>query len=126
MKRWHVLVLLAVFLFGGSLVWGFDQLSNSIYHHTDCERFNIDHIELRTGINIPAVTSSVCDFDAVQNRKVSSFTLAEIAIDEYAARNHFEQVAGKYTRSGSGPAHQWEAELDPETNILTVKIAYGR
>jgi hypothetical protein len=34
--------------------------SRMIYNTQSCERFNIDNIELRTGVNIPEIKSYSC------------------------------------------------------------------
>jgi len=45
------LVVLGVLLFMGS----FKLLVRHIFNRQDCERFNIDNIELRTGINVQII-----------------------------------------------------------------------
>ncbi|MCB0631600.1 MAG: hypothetical protein R2824_22635 [Saprospiraceae bacterium] len=125
MKKTRILIPVAIFMLGASLVLGYNQLSRNIYDRTDCESFNIDHIELRTGINIPNVSNSVCEFDKLQNSKTSIFSLAGVEIEKYVNANGFELVDGKYIRSGDKEANRWEAELDPETATLRVEIFYG-
>lgn len=128
MKKRSFITLAIVFLLALGLVQGYNRLSQHIYNSMDCEGSNIDHIELRTGLNIPAVSNAVCEFDELQQKRISKFTLAlaPADIDKYLSTNHFEQQEESYIRSGNGESHSWEAKIDPEAKLLTVEIDYRR
>src|SRR5687768_6689534 len=44
-----------------------------IYNYRDCDRFIIDHVELQTGIDIPPVISSNCNYDEGNGIKTAVF-----------------------------------------------------
>ena len=65
----NVLLLLSVSI-GLPLLFmtGCRALVKNIYQSMDCDQFNIDHIELRTGINIPSVQRNYCELiDSVRS-----------------------------------------------------------
>lgn len=116
------IIALFLLLFMG----GFKLLAGHIYGRTDCERFNIDNIEVRTGIDIPAVSNVDCSFDASINTKFSTFTFDknEVDLEEYVVRNDFEKNGDVYLNTGERTDTKWQAELNPETYVLTVKLEY--
>ena len=83
------LVVLGVLLFMGS----FKLLVRHIFNRQDCERFNIDNIELRTGINVPPISD--CDCRVTDNTKLSTFKLDTSVVDiaSYAEINGFDKSA---------------------------------
>ena len=85
MKKTLIVAIVLVAVIGGFMI-GFTLLRRHIFNRTDCERFNIDNIELRTGIDIPAVDSSNCECgDAV---KRSNFYLhsEKVNMNDYISR----------------------------------------
>ena len=118
------LLILAVLLFLGFA--GCKGFINHIYNQTDCEQMNIDNIELRTGIDIPAVSNVVCEFKTAEQTKVAVFTLDKAKVDlaHYTAMNHFIQKGNQYVKSGERTDTKWDARLDATTWDLTVSVQY--
>ena len=104
----------------------FRLLVRHIYNRQDCERFNIDNIELRTGINIPAVSEFECNCEA--NHKTSKFTIntKEVELDQYIDDNEFELVNDQYFKEGDNKNTKWKASLDEATAELVVNIEYRK
>jgi len=107
-----------------TIMGGVKLLVNHIYHRQGCERFNIDNIELRTGINIPAVSDFDCNCEA--NRKTSKFVIntQEVELDLYIDDNQFELVNDQYLKQGDNENTKWKATLDKATAELIVDIEY--
>jgi len=107
-------------------IFGFRMLVKHIYNRTDCERFNIDNIEVRTGINIPAVEDVICEFKATENTKVSMFTLNKSSLDfsRYIKNNDFVKEGDFYINRGKKADTEWEARLSEEDLKLTVSLVY--
>jgi len=99
---------------------------NHIYNRTDCEQMNIDNIELRTGIDIPAVSNVVCEFKTAEKTKVAVFTLdkAKVDLTHYTTKNDFIQKGNQYVKSGERTDTKWDASLDATTWDLTVSVQY--
>ena len=104
----------------------FRLLTKHIYSRTDCEAFNIDNIELRTGIDVPAVIESGCECFISGNIKTAKFTLdvENLDFERYVSRNKFEWVEGEYRNSGERDDTAWASTLNLETKELTVFIEY--
>ncbi len=121
----HLVIGLAVMLVMiVSFMVGFKLLARHIYQRTDCERFNIDNIELRTGINIPKIVDYDCSCgDGFKN---SSFVLDPeyTAVEDYALKHEFKLHEGMYLAEGDNENTRWKASLDPESNRLEVHIEY--
>lgn len=103
---------------------GCQSLAKEIYWSMDCDQFNIDHIELRTGIDIPKITRNYCELSPTQ-RKVS-FQLHKSGKDkaQYAA-TYFEYSGDHlFSANGTRKDHQWFATLDTTTNELIFIIDY--
>lgn len=116
-----LLVIGAVILLAGL---GCRQLTTRIYASMDCNQFNIDHIELRTGIDIPSVLGSDCSLDA-DVRKVRFELSRGVDMDRYAGRNAFIDLEGSWlTRSGSTNDTQWSARLDTNAFALEFELTY--
>ena len=118
-----LLVLATIIFFGFTGIKGF---TSHIYNRTDCEQMNIDNIELRTGIDIPAVSKVVCEFKTAEQTKVSVFTLDKNQVDlpYYTNRNGFIQKGNQYIKSGERADTKWAASLDATTWELTVSVQY--
>ena len=119
-----VLLIIGIIIFLGFA--GCKGLINHIYNRTDCEQFNIDNIEVRTGIDIPAVSKVICDFNAIENTKTSIFTLdkTQVNLAHYAARNGFHSKGNVYVNAGERTDTKWEASLNKTTLDLTVSVIY--
>lgn len=105
---------------------GCKGMMNHIYNRTDCMQFNIDNIELRTGIDIPAVSDVVCDFKESERMKVSVFTLEKASLDltHYIDRNNFVDQGAFYVNAGEREDTKWNASLNKENLELTVELEY--
>ena len=121
-----VIVLLASLLVIGTIVGGFMPLTKHIYNRSDCERFNIDNIEVRTGINIPAISDAECSCDEIKKTKFSKFTLneEEVNIEGWIVTNGLKLEQDLYFRQGKNKHTIWEATFDPASNELEIKIEY--
>ena len=99
-------------------------LSKMIFHKKDCESFNIDHIELRTGVDIPAVSSYDCN--CKDNTKTSVFTIdtSKTNLEHYIERNKFVLTGNQYLHKGDNKFTSWEIQLNPSTAQLDVFIEY--
>jgi len=89
MKDWLLLFFCVIFpiaLFCG----GCYQLHQHIYHKMDCKQFNIDHLEVRTGIDIPAKQTVTCDLNAAGNRRVNTILIKPyVDMEAYVKKNDF-------------------------------------
>ncbi len=105
---------------------GCKSLINHIYNRVDCEQFNIDNVEVRTGINIPAIKRVDCECDETKTLKTNTFILNSDIVDmtEYVSRNKFKLEDGQYKNIGKREDTEWEAILNPETSELKVVIKY--
>lgn len=115
-------VLLVLFL-GAA---GCKSLISHIYKRVDCEQFNIDNVEVRTGINIPSVTDVDCECNETKTLKTNTFVLNSAIVDlsDYASKNKFILEDGQYKNIGKREDTEWEAILNPETSELKVVIKY--
>lgn len=100
------------------------SLASTIYHSMDCDRFNIDHIELRTGIDVPKITRNRCELN--DSSRLVSFQLLKSGADKAAyAAKYFTWKEGSYF-SAAGENHDtyWSASLDTATGELIFNIHY--
>ncbi len=121
----HLLIGLAIMcVIILSFMAGYRLLTRHIFDRTDCERFNIDNIELRTGINIPVVDDVTCDCG--EGYKKSSFVLdtKHVDVKDYASKNEFELKEGVYVAQGDDQYTKWEASLETNSNKLTIYMEY--
>ena len=84
-----LLILSAISLFLTLVGFGFYGFSKMIYNSCDCERFNIDNIELRTGINIPSIKDTECTYDQTTKTKKATFIIdtEKVDIEDYILKN---------------------------------------
>ncbi len=103
---------------------GCKLLVKSIFNRQDCERFNIDNIEVRTGIDIPAVTD--CDCKSENMTKTSVFTLdtSVIQVAEYREKHKFIATDSLYIRQDSNEYTKWKATLNDKTAELSFILHY--
>jgi hypothetical protein len=114
-----VLLLAAVMFMSG-----FVLLAKHTFNRKDCIRFNIDNIEVRTGINVPSVTD--CDCEATQSDKLSTFIIdtTHTNLATYIVKNDFEKGDNYYFKEGQNDKTIWKARLDTETAELRFNIHY--
>jgi uncharacterized protein YceK len=119
----EILLSIALLLF--LLLGGCGLLRKTIYDSMDCNQFNIDHIEMRTGINIPLIDSTIhCSLDA--HFRDVSFRLSEKVDMNRYANSHFVWSDDNGWRSeGKAEGHRWKAELDTITRQLAFTIQYN-
>ena len=81
---------------------------------------------MRTGIDIPAVSKVICNFDEIKNTKTSIFTLDKVQVDlgDYVTRNGFESQGNVYVNTGERVDTKWEVSLDKATLDLMVSVTY--
>jgi hypothetical protein len=120
----NVLLLLSVSI-GLPLLFmtGCRALVKNIYQSMDCDQFNIDHIELRTGINIPSVQRNYCELiDSV--RSVSFQVLLNTEELEIYSAKYFEWNTPVFTAEGERSDTRWEASLDTSSRALNFNLYY--
>jgi hypothetical protein len=102
---------------------GCKSLVKTIYQSMDCDQFNIDHIELRTGINIPSVQRNYCELiDSVRSVSFQVLLNAE-ELEIYSAK-YFEWNAPVFTAEGERSDTRWEASLDTSSRALNFNLYY--
>ena len=114
------LVALGVLVFMGS----FKLLVRHIFNRQDCERFNIDNIELRTGVNVPSISD--CDCRVTENMKLSTFILDTTVVDigSYAETNGFKKSGPLFKKSNETNKTSWQATLDDKKAEIRFLITY--
>ncbi|MCT4622864.1 MAG: hypothetical protein N4A46_04515 [Schleiferiaceae bacterium] len=118
-----VSVLAATALLG---MGGLKLLSVQAYNSCTCERFNIDNLEVRTGIDIPKLDSLHCHLTEDGSLKQNAFFLhSDVDLDHYVERNNFEKgLTDYYLNSGEKEDHEWRAVLNTKTRRLDFSIRY--
>lgn len=113
-----------VFVFLGMLYGGVHLFGWHIYNTQSCQRFNIDNIELRTGVNIPAVTSTDCE--CKDNKKVSKFIIdtQKVDLDDYISRNNFTLVDDLYIKENDTKNSTYKVIFNKKTAELIVDLTY--
>ena len=121
-----ILIFGSMALLGLGCIIGYRSLVSHIYNKVDCQEFNIDNIEVRTGIDIPPVTKAECQCNEDKTVKISTFTLdsAKLDLESYVLRNKFELKDGQYQNLGKRPDTHWKATLDQESYELKVVVEY--
>lgn len=118
--------VIIILLFALSPIICYKSCSSFIYNQETCAQFNIDNIELRTGIDIPKITDVICDYKATEKTKVSVFTLNHLTLnfDYYITRNKFVKEGDFYVNRGERADTKWDARLNEENMKLTVSLVY--
>jgi len=106
------------------LMEGCQSITQTIYDSMDCNQFNIDHIELRTGIDVPQIKRNYCEL--TDTSRTVSFQLLKTGKDKKAyAEKYFKWSNGSdYTQEGSNSDTRWTARLDTVTSELVFKLHY--
>lgn len=120
------IILLTVALLIGVFFAAIYALSSHIYLRQDCEQFNIDNIEMRAKIDIPAVLDVNCRMDEATNIKYSEFTINQqrVNLEDYIVKHQFKSQGELYTRKGSQEDTDWEMTLDKNSGKMSIKITY--
>ena len=140
-------VIIGLLVLTSLLMFGFKNLKHTIYHTNSCERYNIDNIELRTGIDVPKVTEYDCRFDDSRRIKTSYFRFDEekTDIDKYLSQYNFQKVENSkgfqildtsklyhdltsdsdlYAVKQEKSTHAWEILFDKSTAKIWIAIRY--
>ena len=117
-------IVLSIILFFAFLVVSFNLLTGHIYDRKDCERFNIDNLECRTGVNVPAVIDGDCECDG--KVKESSFTLdiEDSRVESYLSKNGFKKVSDYYQSKGVNEDTKWNVIFTPNNKKLSFVVEY--
>lgn len=100
------------------------SFARTIYNSMDCNQFNIDHIELRTGIDVPQVERNYCNL--TDTSRTVSFQLLKTGDDKRVyAEKYFKWSKGSlFNQKGSNSDTRWSARLDTVTSELVFKLHY--
>ncbi|SDS67704.1 hypothetical protein SAMN04515667_2718 [Formosa sp. Hel1_31_208] len=113
-----IVVLIVLFYVGLHLFGRF------IYNTQSCKQFNIDNIELRTGVDIPKVTTIKCE--CINNKKVSKFIIDTEKVDivTYIANNDFVLVDDLYIKEHDNKNSTYRVVFNKQTAELIVNLTY--
>lgn len=118
----------AILLFLAMIGFGLYGFSKIIYNSCDCERFTIDNIELRTGINIPSIKKTDCLYNEKTKTKNITFVLdtKNIDFEDYIKKNDFRETKANaiLTKSNNLKNHKYKAILDKKLEVLEIEITY--
>jgi len=119
-------IVLSIVLFFVLVVVSFKLLSGHIYDRKDCKRFNIDNLEVRTGVDVPKVVNGNSNCECDGNVKESSFTLdiEDNNVMSYLTRNSFKKVSDYYQNKGINEDTKWEVIFNPENKKLSFVVEY--
>ena len=119
------LLILLGFVVGLPLLFmaGCKTLTSTIYQSMDCDQFNIDHIELRTGIDVPKVKRKNCQLNDSTRTVEFEVLLNAEELDAYSAK-YFEWNAPVFTAEGERSDTRWEASLDTSSRALNFNLYY--
>jgi hypothetical protein len=114
----------SIVLFAALLMGGCRALIHTIVNSNTCDQFNIDNIELRTGIDIPATTHVDCIYE--NGVKNVNFTLdtSQVDIRDYLTKNEFVKDTDVYTQQGDKKKTSWSAIYHPNRAVLAMRIVY--
>ncbi len=113
------LALIMLLFMGGTRL-----LIRHIYNRTDCGMFNIDNIELRTGVDIPDIKESNCKSDGKIKRCEFTLDMNKISLGHYVERNGFSQEDSVFVKRGEREDTRFEVKLNPLSAKLFVEIVY--
>ncbi|WP_298903263.1 hypothetical protein [uncultured Psychroserpens sp.] len=106
-------------LYGGLHLFG-----RHIYNTQSCQLYNIDSIELRTGVNIPKITSTDCTCE--NNRKISKFKIDtdKVDLDDYISKNDFTQVDNLYIKENDTKNSTYKVIFNKAKAEILVDLIY--
>lgn len=119
-----IIIAGSIILFVGLFMAGCRALISTITNSNDCERFNIDNIEVRTGIDIPAIKNVDCIYkDGIKD---VTFTIDtnKVIVNEYLERNKFKKRDDFYFIKGDSKRTNWYGEYDVTLAALKMHIIY--
>nr|WP_321228466.1 hypothetical protein [uncultured Psychroserpens sp.] len=117
-----ILSVLAIFLI--AIYGGLHFFGNLIYNTQSCNRFNIDNIELRTGVNIPEIVTSDCE--CKDNNKISKFIIdsVKVDLDDYISKNKFTRVGNLYVKENDNSNSTYKVTFEKQTAELIINLTY--
>ena len=120
----RILILLG-FIVGLPLLFmaGCKTLTSTIYQSMDCDQFNIDHIELRTGIDVPKIKRRYCQLNDSTRIVEFEVLLNSEELKSYSAK-YFNWDAPLFTAEGRRSDTEWQASLDTTSRALIFTINY--
>lgn len=102
---------------------GCKSLVKTIYQSMDCDQFNIDHIELRTGIDVPKIKRKYCQLNDSSRTVEFEVLLNSEELKSYSAK-YFNWETPVFTAEGRRSDSKWQASLDTSTRALIFNINY--
>jgi hypothetical protein len=117
-----ILSVLAIFLI--AIYGGLHFFGNLIYNTQSCDRFNIDNIELRTGVNIPEIVTSDCE--CKDNNKISKFIIdsVKVDLDDYISKNEFTRIGNLYVKENDNSNSTYKVTFEKQTAELIINLTY--
>lgn len=125
MKTRRLLIIITVVIAVPLLLMqGCRSLVKNIYNSMNCNQFNIDHIELRTGINVPQITRNYCELTDTSRRV--SFQLLKTGKEKAAYAEKYFTWSEKnfFISAGRDEFTRWFASLDTVTSELIFELYY--
>lgn len=123
-----IIIISSIVLFFVLAGFGFYGFSKMIYNSCDCERFNIDNIELRTGINIPSISNVDCTYDEITKTKKAIFIIDtnKVNLEDYIQKNNLVPTDSDelFVKSNDLKSHSYKGVLNIKTGKLDVEIIY--
>jgi len=113
-------IAILLFLFIGS----FHLLAYSMFNTNSCTQFNIDNIELRTGINIPEINDVNCENTNTTKRSEFILHAKDLEINDYLKKNNFTYNGEFYENTGESKKTIWDASFYKEDNRLIINLTY--
>ncbi len=119
-----VIIIGSIALFCLLFMLGCRTLISTIANSNDCEQFNIDNVEVRTGIDIPATTQVDCMYN--NGVKNVNFTLdtTKFDVEDYLQKNKFVKQNDVYINNGDRQKTAWNAIYHSKRAILAMRIVY--
>ena len=121
-----VIVIISIFTLVIFLGMGvFKLLINTVFNSKTCHQYNIDNIELRTGINIPSVIDVECKCEEGYKNSIFVLNTEEIDIQNYLVSNNFKKdESGFFSALGESRHSIWYACFNEENSELSVELNY--
>ena len=119
------LLILLGFVVGLPLLFmaGCKTLTSTIYQSMDCDQFNIDHIELRTGIDVPKIKRKYCHLNDSTRTVEFEVLLNAEELDAYSAK-YFNWDSTLFVAKGQRSDTKWRALLDTSSRALIFNLYY--
>lgn len=119
------LLILLGFIVGLPLLFiaGCKTLTSTIYQSMDCDQFNINHIELRTGIDVPKIKRMDCQLSNSARTVEFEVLMNAEELDAYSAK-YFNWDLTLFVAEGQRSATRWQARLDTSSRALIFHLYY--